>query len=247
MSEIDVSSLSVVAIEAFFDRELEAMSSVRRAYTALDDAVVKKIQLRGFAARAQYNPHRAQSSSARVDAASIKARRCFLCKANRPAGQTMLDLGTYELLVNPFPVFKRHFTIPDRRHVPQSISGRITHMGVLAQAMTGYTVFYNGPRCGASAPDHMHFQAGLSDAFSLPDVARGSALSSYAGGKCRIFAFGESPVPLFLIRSTELSALEDAFAEVYSAVKSVAGCAGEPMMNILCRAVGGVVDLYVIP
>lgn len=104
-------------------------------------------------------PARMKSTGAATDAASIAARPCFLCEANRPAEQQKIRWGEYDVLVNPYPVFPGHLTIALRTHEPQSIAGRIADMERLARGLPGYTVFFNGARCGASAPDHFHFQA----------------------------------------------------------------------------------------
>lgn len=120
-----------------------------------------------------YNPSRSRSTGAKTDAASIAARPCFLCPANRPEGQQAVEWRDYEILVNPFPIVKGHLTIVSKRHEPQSIAGRMDHMEALARELPGYTVFFNGARCGASAPDHLHFQAVPSEAVPLwRDAAR---------------------------------------------------------------------------
>ncbi len=109
----------------------------------------------------QFNKERVRSSAAKVDNASIAQRPCFLCKENRPAGQKSIDYqGRYEILENPYPIFPKHLTIPTYGHTPQTLQGRFGDMLQLAKDLPEYTVFYNGPKCGASAPDHMHFQAG---------------------------------------------------------------------------------------
>jgi hypothetical protein len=112
----------------------------------------------------QFNPQRRASSAAKVDAKTIAQRRCFLCPANLPREQRAVPFdGTdYLILCNPFPIFPQHFTIPHKDHLPQRIAGEpFAVMLDLARAMQDrYTVFYNGPRCGASAPDHLHFQSG---------------------------------------------------------------------------------------
>lgn len=111
--------------------------------------------------RIQFNPARMRSSAAKVDAKSIRERKCFLCPQNLPPLQKGESFDNdYLVLVNPFPIFPRHLTIPNKSHVDQRIQGRIKDMMDLARALPGFVVFYNGPRCGASAPDHFHFQAG---------------------------------------------------------------------------------------
>ena len=106
-----------------------------------------------------HNPARMRSTAARTDAASVASRPCFLCAHNRPVGQLSLAWHGYEVLVNPYPIFPGHLTIVSSIHEPQSIAGRLADMERLARELPGYTVFFNGARCGASAPDHMHFQA----------------------------------------------------------------------------------------
>lgn len=113
--------------------------------------------------RAEWNvrllPGRSVSTKAKVDAASIAARPCFLCRENRPPKQSATPLGNYEILENPFPVFPGHLTIPTKAHIPQRIIGRVSDMVDIAMRLKDYTLFYNGAKCGASAPDHCHFQA----------------------------------------------------------------------------------------
>jgi SpoIID/LytB domain protein len=128
-------------------------------YRALDQVMTKDFWLDGALVRLQCNPKRLVSSAANVSAAAVEARPCFLCAENRPAQQKGLNLDDYTLLVNPFPVFPKHYTLVGR-HEPQCMEGRFGSMLRLARALDDCVVFYNGPRCGASAPDHLHFQAG---------------------------------------------------------------------------------------
>ena len=130
-------------------------------YKALQQVQTKEFTVNGHHYRVQFNPARIVSSGAQVDAQSIRQRPCFLCAHHRPKEQNSLPFGRhYELLVNPFPIFPKHLTVPDVCHVEQHISGRYADLLCLARLLTDFTVFYNGPRCGASAPDHLHFQAG---------------------------------------------------------------------------------------
>lgn len=101
------------------------------------------------------------SATAKVDAVSIKQRACFLCDHNRPAEQLSLPIeGHFQILINPYPILPRHLTIPTRRHGAQSVGEYIETFCRLAWTLKDDVVFYNGARCGASAPDHAHFQAG---------------------------------------------------------------------------------------
>ncbi len=108
----------------------------------------------------QFNPERIRSSAAKVDARSISERPCFLCPRNLPDKQKGVAFDeNYTVLVNPFPIFRQHLTIAHNNHIPQHICGKVGDMLELAHELPGFVLFYNGPRCGASAPDHFHFQA----------------------------------------------------------------------------------------
>lgn len=108
-------------------------------------------------------PNRAISATAKTDSSSIAARPCFLCKDNRPQGQPHIDLGKYELLANPMPIFPRHTVIASVWHEPQDIHGKVEDMVRIAarleKAWPKMVTYFNGARAGASAPDHLHFQA----------------------------------------------------------------------------------------
>lgn len=148
-------------IETLFSRQLAEWPLAQSNYDALSRVQTREMTLGTRTVRIQFNPARLRSSAARTDSRSIAERPCFLCAQHLPAEQCGLPFGTdYRVLVNPYPIFPRHLTIPCVRHTPQRIAGRYADMLALAQTLTGFTVFYNGPHCGASAPDHMHFQAG---------------------------------------------------------------------------------------
>lgn len=131
-------------------------------FAALDQIQTRTIRLSpGETLTIQFNPARITSSAAKTDSQSIGQRPCFLCTKNRPAEQVGLPFqSTYQILVNPFPIFPRHLTIVDQQHLPQLIDGRLKDMLELARELSDFVIFYNGPKCGASAPDHFHFQAG---------------------------------------------------------------------------------------
>lgn len=129
-------------------------------YEALDRLQVKEARQSAPSILAMFNPERVRSTAARVDSASVSARPCFLCSANRPQEQRSILWRDYDVLVNPFPIFRHHLTIASRFHVPQDFDGREADMFALARELPGFSVFFNGPLCGASAPDHLHFQAG---------------------------------------------------------------------------------------
>ena len=140
-------------IRLLTEQQLATWETARRNYEALAHVKLKEVDVRGVRYRVQFNPARIVSSAARVDDRSLRERRCFLCPANRPAEQQGIPFrGHYQLLLNPFPIFPRHLTIVEDEHTPQRIATRVNDMLELARLLTDYTVFYNGPRCGASAP-----------------------------------------------------------------------------------------------
>ena len=147
-------------VQEFLERQIRDWDTAKNNYEALKHVKVKEFELNGSTVKVQFNPARIVSSAAKVDAKSLKERKCFLCEANRPAVQEGLPWEDYTILVNPFPIFPKHLTIPANEHTPQLIAGRISDMMKIARVLESYVVFYNGPKCGASAPDHMHFQAG---------------------------------------------------------------------------------------
>ncbi len=148
-------------IDKLFSEQLREWELARTNYSQLEKVRIRKFSFGTFEVLVQYNPERIRSSSAKVDAKSIGDRPCFLCAKNRPPEQRGIDLdNNLTILVNPFPIFKRHLTIPLELHTDQRIGNNFDTMLSLAEAMPLFTVFYNGPQCGASAPDHLHFQAG---------------------------------------------------------------------------------------
>lgn len=152
----------------FFDTQLKEWPLAAENYNRLEQALTRTVALTGAAALTgnrlvlQVNPGRMASTAANTTASAIRERPCFLCDANRPPEQQTLEVPgepRFTLLVNPFPVFPRHFTIIGR-HEPQRLTPYIDVLLRLAHWLDHSVVFYNGPRCGASAPDHLHFQAG---------------------------------------------------------------------------------------
>ncbi|MEG1539745.1 MAG: DUF4922 domain-containing protein, partial [Muribaculaceae bacterium] len=148
-------------IATLLEDQLLVWDTAKNNYDALKGVNVKELKLGQSTVKVQFNPARITSSAAKVDTKSLKERKCFLCKANLPAVQKGIAWGdNYTILVNPFPIFPKHLTIPCNDHVDQRILSRIGDMMEIATDLDEYTLFYNGPKCGASAPDHMHFQAG---------------------------------------------------------------------------------------
>jgi ATP adenylyltransferase/5',5'''-P-1,P-4-tetraphosphate phosphorylase II len=212
---------------------------LRTNYAGLEQVRLRNLDFEGFDLRLQYNPRRLTSSAAKVDAKSIRERQCFLCPTYLPGHQRALPFnGNYLVLCNPFPILPEHFTISHRDHVAQSIDGTLATLLELSKAMgSRYTVFYNGPKCGASAPDHLHFQAGTKDwmplerDFDLVKQRWGRVLVDRRGLEVTaVFA----PLQNFIaIESSDSADIEGAFEVFFSAYQQLAQTQDEPMLNIL--------------
>lgn len=145
----------------FFDNELKQWKEVGDRYASLAEVRQNEMLIDNVKACVQWNPARIQSTGAKVDKTSIQKRPCFLCELNRPLEQSDFPIaGKYQLLVNPYPILPKHFTIPHHQHRPQSIRNSYIDMMRITVQLKNMLVFYNGPKSGASAPDHLHFQVG---------------------------------------------------------------------------------------
>lgn len=235
-------------INDFINAQIAEWPTAAGNFEALKGVKVKEVALPGWTVKVQFNPARIVSSAAKVDAKSLKERKCFLCAQNRPDVQRGISWGDkYTILINPFPIFPRHLTIPDDGHVDQLIEGRIADMMRLAQQLDEYTVFYNGPRCGASAPDHMHFQAGNSDFLTLGEALEAAELKTVASDGDSVLALVDTlPLKVFVIDADTPEAGQRLFSRLYAAIPVPEG-EREPMMNLLCYATAAGVRLVVIP
>lgn len=207
-------------------------------YHALQGVEVRSLMVNGLRYLIQFNPKRIASSSAKVDAQSIKERKCFLCEANRPSAQkgiaySCVSGNRYTVLVNPFPIFKRHLTIPSVDHQDQRIAGKMEDMLELVDQLPGYLLFYNGPQCGASAPDHFHFQAGNKGFLPIESnieellATRASALNE------NLYTLNETAAFTFIYKSQDPKRVSSWFYEFYHRFNELSNNLVEPMMNIL--------------
>ena len=221
------------------DRQLAAWPEAARRYRDLQKTETKEIDLGGMPVRVQFNPARAVSTLARTDAAAIKARPCFLCRDNRPAQQEALpfegcDGRRYEILVNPFPIFPEHYTVPAMEHTPQRIAGRFPDMLRLAEAFPDMVVFYNGPESGASAPDHFHFQMGCRGFLPVEThFDRLRPVTVMRPGRASIAVTSGYIPGLPVITAPDGASAAAAFLRVLRSLP-VSPATGEPQLNILC-------------
>lgn len=239
------------SLRRFFIRQIETWADAKKRYLDLKNVMTRDLVTERLTMKVQFNPARIVSTGADIGRQAIEERPCFLCGKNRPAEQMSKDLDPrFELLLNPFPILPRHFTIPSRRHQPQSIVGNYGEMYRILERHPGLTVFYNGPRCGASAPDHLHFQAGTG--MLLPLQAEWQRLSRTLSPAIvlndgeGIWTIDGYAVPALLVRSSSQETGERLFRELYKAMPP-AEDGTEPMMNIVGWRSGDDFLMVVLP
>jgi ATP adenylyltransferase/5',5'''-P-1,P-4-tetraphosphate phosphorylase II len=199
-----------------------------------DEVKTKTFEVGDCTYHVQFNPARITSSAAKVDPQSLQERKCFLCPANLPPEQKGVPFkDSYAILVNPFPIFPRHLTIPDIRHTGQRILPRICDMLDLAEALDDFIIFYNGPKCGASAPDHAHFQAGNKGFLPIEKEWRcRKAGKIVAYGKAFLSFLDDAPRATLVIEAESKRDATTLFKAVYDSMELKPG-EDEPMMNVL--------------
>jgi hypothetical protein len=147
-------------IDYMYQQQRESWNMARNHYRQFESIERREIGFGTYKFILQHNPARARSTCADLSKAVIENRRCFLCASNLPEDQKgFAILNKYLMLVNPFPIFNQHLTISDFNHIPQRIDNRIIDLLEMTRLLPTFTLFYNGPLCGASAPDHFHYQA----------------------------------------------------------------------------------------
>lgn len=236
-------------IKQFFEQQLAQWPEAAARYEALKGVRVKELDVDGTHYRVQFNPARIVSSGAKVDAASIGKRPCFLCGKNRPAQQIALPWGGhYEILVNPFPIFRRHLTIPEVGHTPQRIGSRLGDMLDLAHDLPEFTLFYNGPHCGASAPDHAHFQAAPRGEMPIEQQWQTVAGEPVAHqGEAKLYLLSEQPRTALVVVSPRR---EDALALAEAVIAKLPlkeNAPEEPMLNLLALYEEGCWTVIIFP
>ena len=224
---------------------------LRDAYAAQDSAQIREISANGFSVKLQFNPRRIISSAAAVDPASISRRPCFLCVENLPEAQKgILYRQTYLILCNPAPIFSQHYVVSNRRHIPQSIEKNMDAFLLLAKDFgSGLSVFYNGPRCGASAPDHLHFHAVPSDMMPIEKEIRedrNKILIRKVEGVSILTSMSLSR-PIIIVEGKELKSVETALRMAVTAMQEALPAPDEPMMNLLCAYDGTQWRVLIIP
>lgn len=236
------------SISRFFNRQLEVWTDARHRFRDL-----KHVETRQFSdqLKLQWNPARIVSTGAKIDKKTLGERPCFLCDKNRPKEQMSKQIDEkFHLLVNPFPILPVHFTIPARKHQPQLIYKNYGEMHRFISLHSDLMVSYNGPKCGASAPDHLHFQAGTNGILPLQTnwqrLSRNLTDIISLNDEEKISVVRDFIVPAFVIISKSAESDEVLFRRLYKAMPQ-RGDETEPMMNIISWRKGEEFISVVIP
>ncbi len=217
-------------------QQKESWPELRQGCESLASIRTRDIACAGFSVRLQYNPGRITNSMAEVSPAGVSERPCFLCPGHLPEEQKgILYRSQYLILANPRPIFPAHFTISHVEHRPQEISEEMdTFLRLLCDFGSGWTVFYNGPRCGASAPDHLHFQA--CPAGQLPvekeigEAERRTPLRGYDG--IIVYRLNDMGRETVILEGSDAAAVSRGLKNFLNALRRVLTIREEPMMNI---------------
>ncbi|OAV72797.1 ATP adenylyltransferase (5',5'''-P-1,P-4-tetraphosphate phosphorylase II) [Bacteroidales bacterium Barb6] len=227
--------ISSAQARELLQRQLTVWHLARENYKAYANIQSRRFDMGGFTIEAQYNPSRMPSSSAKIDEQSLRQRPCFLCPHHLPQEQEKLPFGTeYFLLCNPYPIFPEHFTISSREHAAQEILPRFADFLDLSRQLEACTVFYNGPKSGASAPDHLHFQAVTRRRMPVErelneQLSRSRLVLETSGG--RLYALTDYLHNCFVIKARTRETATALFRTVYNAL-DIEPDETEPKMNL---------------
>jgi len=210
-------------IEVLFERQARAWPQLAKGIEGLAQATTRQVRIDWFDVFIRHIPHRVASTTASVDRESVAKRPCFLCSGNLPPQEEGLQFDQdFTIYCNPFPIVDRHLTIVHREHSLQRIANQFGNMLDLAAALPGYFVIYNGAECGASAPDHMHFQAGARELFPIEKDTAGLTGVTVPN-------YGRN---VLMFRGPDRSALIDRMDRAIDLLVAVTGKRGEPLVNI---------------
>jgi hypothetical protein len=234
MSFFSEISLSEQAIQ-LLEEQKQTWEQCGKGYQSFALSEYKTFDCATYRVNAQFNPGRIVSSTAQVDKASIAKRKCFLCAENRPPAQKgVLWDNAFMILCNPAPIFAHHYTIASLDHAPQSILGFFEKMLLLAKRLNPeFTMIYNGPQSGASAPDHFHFQAFTSGVMPLENEAlEQNRLVPIATDLYQLTRCDRS---VFILQGDQTVTLTQRFENLIKIVSDVLLVNDEPMMNLIVK------------
>ena len=225
------------ALAELEEQQRRVWPDLRQGIEALKRVEYRQLRINGTPVLLQHNPRRIVSSSAKVDQRSIAERPCFLCPANMPEEEQGIPFGNdFVLVFNPMPVLESHIVAVSREHIPQRIAGHVTSfLGLIDELGEGFAVIYNGPRCGASAPDHLHFQAVASARLPLVNEENN----------------GNYPVRFVLVTGNNDDAVERELNDLLETLSQTTGIESgiheEPMINLLGTMQNGTRKMFIFP
>ena len=237
-------------VSDLFNAQLSEWDLAGINYNQFKKVKTRKLDFGDFEILVQFNPERMRSSAAKVDTKSIEARPCFLCSKNRPSQQRGV---TFEkdltVLVNPFPIFTRHLTIPSEQHIDQRILQNFAKMLSLAESIPDYLIFYNGPQCGASAPDHFHFQAGNRGFLPIEADFSGGMFTKLlaVNSGVEIWHWSDYLRAIVTLKGSDSKKLFRVFSHFYDNFFAFQPDEPEPMLNILAYSNPDAWIIHIIP
>ena len=244
-------------VAALIDQQIETWSLLRDGCEAFAQIEIKRVRVQESEVVIQHNPRRIRSTAASVDKASVENRGCFLCPENLPQEEKGIAYGDHlVILCNPFPVLDRHLSIVHREHVPQQIEGNVESLLALAHDLgPRYFALYNGPECGASAPDHLHFQACSRELLPIEEnlyedepvlVEDCSYCEETARNSFELFTLGGCGRSVVVFRGGNR---DEVAYWVYEVIKELALQTDktEPLINVICTYDPKVWTVYLFP
>ncbi|SMO41905.1 protein of unknown function [Saccharicrinis carchari] len=231
--------------------QLQDWALAKSNYQGLQKVVTRDVELPGGSrVKVQFNPERIRSSAAKVDAKSIQERACFLCAENRPAQQQGVPFGDdYTILINPFPIFPQHLTIPHNAHTNQLIAPYFISMLSLAGELNRFTLFYNGPKCGASAPDHFHFQAGIKNFLPIEADFKSGKYTHRIGeeNKVKVYNWKGYNRGVITLKGSDKESVAILFQKLHNYLHAKQIQEIEPMLNVLAYFEGEEWVVHIFP
>jgi ATP adenylyltransferase/5',5'''-P-1,P-4-tetraphosphate phosphorylase II len=237
-------------VEGLAEQQLATWPMLRDAVAGLARVEYKRVRVRGSEVLAQFNPQRIVSTAAKVDATTIKQRPCFLCAENLPPEERGIAFGAdFVALYNPFPVLPRHLVITSRRHIPQTIEGNFGTLLDLALDLGGeFFVLYNGAACGASAPDHLHFQACARESLPIiPEIDTWERRSLSKNSGVESFTLNDYRLNALVARGNDRLAVYEWFERALRRLAEITRAESEPMINLVVTRDGGRWTVIIFP
>ena len=240
-------------LNILFEEQKKEWPFLKQKFENLNNAAVREIPVNNSVVKLQFNPDRIHSTAADIDKHLVEPKECFLCQSNRPKEQRGIQYGKYfEILCNPYPILKDHYTIVKLKHTSQSLVLHLKEfLNITSDLGEKFTLFYNGPRCGASAPGHMHFQAITKNVLQIekdfeslrPDFVK----SKYSNEKISV-SLSKNYLRYFItIESSSIKDIVLFFKQLNIILKKITPPGQEPLMNVLCNYENDAWRLIIFP